>query len=96
LIKKNTVIAHRSNLIRVVEEKDVEKMTKPYQEMGKLFIRKQGFFSEEAKKFSGPEYFSLPLRMFLQIIFCTIGRIRFKKVAKQWGARVPLNHQPWK
>lgn len=81
--------------IRVAKEKDVEKMTKPYQEMGKVFVRKQGFFSEETKKFSGPEYFSLPLRMFLQVIFCTIGRTSFKKVAKQWGAKVPLNYRPW-
>lgn len=81
--------------IRFSGKEEVEKMTAAYQEMGKVFVKENGFFSEEARSFSGPEYFSLPIRILLQILFKTVGKKRFVKVAKEWGCRVPIDYQPW-
>ena len=46
--------------IRIVDEKTQAQLTKPYQAMGRLFAEGEGFFREEAKKFTGPEYFRFP------------------------------------
>ena len=36
--------------------------------MGELFAKGDGFFREEAKKFTDPEYFSLPVRWMMQFV----------------------------
>ena len=81
--------------IRVVKEEEVKKLTGPYKEMGKTFASGNGFFSEAVKKFAGPEYFSLPIRLMLQLMFKTIAKKRFAEAAREFGCNVPLDYKPW-
>lgn len=81
--------------IRVLEEEKQEQATKPYQAMGELFAEGDGFFREEAKKFTGPEYFSLPMRLLMQFVFKTFGKKIFQKVAASWGCHTPLDEKVW-
>ena len=81
--------------IRVVKEEEVKKLTGPYKEMGKTFASGNGFFSEAVRKFAGPEYFSLPIRLMLQLMFKTIAKKRFAEAAREFGCNVPLDYRPW-
>lgn len=81
--------------IRVVSKEDALKITGPYQEMGKSFVENNGFKAEIVKKFAGPDYLPVPMRIMIQIIFKTIARKKFETVSKEWGANVPIDYRPW-
>ena len=52
----------------MLDDEKQKHVTKPYQAMGELFAKGDGFFREEAKKFTDPEYFSLPVRWMMQFV----------------------------
>ena len=79
--------------IRVLDEEKQKQVTKPYQAMGELFAEGDGFFREEAKKFTGPEYLSLPMRLLMQFAFRTFQKKIFQKVAVSWGCNTPLDYK---
>lgn len=81
--------------IRLLEEEKQAQLTKPHQAMGELFAEGDGFFREEAKKFTGPEYFSLPMRLIIGLIQKTLAKKMFKKMAVSWGCSVPLDEKVW-
>lgn len=81
--------------IRIVDEEKQKQATKPYQAMGALFAEGDGFFREEAKKFTGLEYFSLPMRLMMQFIFKTFAKKMFQKAAAAWGCNTPLDEKVW-
>jgi hypothetical protein len=81
--------------IRLLDEEKQVQITKPYQAMGELFAEGDGFFCEEAKKFTGPEYFSLPMRLLIGSIHKTLGKKMFQKAAASWGCTVPLDETVW-
>ena len=54
--------------IRMLDDEKQNHVTKPYHAMGELFAKGDGFFREEAKKFTDPEYFSLPVRWMMQFV----------------------------
>lgn len=81
--------------IRILDEEKQAQATKPYQAMGKLFAEGDGFFREEAKKFTGPEYFSLPMRLMIGLIQKTLAKKVFQKVAASWGCSLPLDEKVW-
>ncbi len=81
--------------IRFIDAKKQAQITKPYQAMGELFAEGDGFFREEAKKFTGPEYFSLPMRLMIGLIRKTIAKKMFQKVAASLGCTVPLDEKVW-
>lgn len=81
--------------IRILDEKKQEQVTGPYQAMGALFAEGDGFFREEAKKFTGPEYFSLPMRLMMQFVFKTFAKKMFQKAAASWGCNTPLDEKVW-
>ena len=81
--------------IRVVKEEDVIKLTGPYQEMGKAFVNENGFREETVKRFAGPEYFSFPMRVTLQIMFKTVAKKRYAAAASEWGCKKPIEYKPW-
>lgn len=81
--------------IRFVDEKKQIQATKPYQAMGELFVEGDGFFREEAKKFTGPEYFTLPMRLMVDLIHKTLAKKMLKKVAASLGCSVPLDKKVW-
>lgn len=81
--------------IRILDEEKQVQVTKPYQAMGELFAEGGGFFREEAKKFTGPEYFSLPMRLMIGLIHKTLAKKIFQKAAASWGCNVPLDEKVW-
>lgn len=81
--------------IRLLDEKKQAQITRPYQAMGKLFAEGDGFFREEAKKFTGPEYFSLPMRLLIGSIQKTLAKKMMQKAAASWGCTVPLDEKVW-
>lgn len=81
--------------IRVLDEEKQAQATKPYQAMGELFAEGDGFFCKEAKKFTGPEYFSFPMRLIMGLIQKTLAKKIFQKVAASWGCTVPLDEKVW-
>lgn len=81
--------------IRVLDEDKQDQVTKPYQAMGQLFAEGDGFFREEAKKFTGPEYFSLPMRLMMRFVFKTFAKKMFQKAAASWGCNTPLDEKVW-
>ncbi|MEY8382707.1 hypothetical protein AALG83_06005 [Christensenellaceae bacterium 44-20] len=81
--------------IRIIGEAQQAQATKPYQAMGKLFAEGDGFFRKEAKKFTGPEYLPLPVRLLMGLIFKTLMKKMFQKAAASWGCSVPLDEKVW-
>lgn len=81
--------------IRVVNDEDKNKLTGPYKEMGKAFVNENGFKEDTVKKFAGPEYFSFPMRVMLQIIFKTMAKKKYSEVANEWGCNKPIDYRPW-
>ena len=81
--------------IRILGEEKQAQVTKPYQAMGRLFAEGDGFFREEAKKFTGPEYFPLPARLIMGLIHKTLARKMMRKAAESWGCSVPLDKKVW-
>lgn len=81
--------------IRILDEEKQAQVTRPYQAMGELFAEGDGFFREEAKKFTGPEYFPFPIRLMMGLIFKTLGKKIFQKAAASLGCRVPLDERVW-
>ena len=81
--------------IRFVSGTKQAQITKPYQAMGELFAEGDGFFREEAKKFTGPESFSLPMRWIIGLIQKTLAKKMFQKTAAALGCSVPLDKKVW-
>lgn len=81
--------------IRILDEEKQAQVTRPYQAMGELFAEGDGFFCEEAKKFTGPEYFPFPIRLMMGLIFKTLGKKIFQKAAASLGCSVPLDERVW-
>ncbi len=81
--------------IRILDAEKQAQTTRPYQAMGKLFAEGDGFLCEEAKKFTGPEYFSLPMRLMIGLIHKTIAKKMLQKVAASLGCRTPLDEKVW-
>ena len=81
--------------IRIGKREDVIKLTGPYKEMGKVFVKEHGFTGETAHKFAGPEYFPFSMRMMLQVMFKTVANKKFAEVAKEWGCKDPIDYKPW-
>ncbi|MBP5262165.1 MAG: NAD(P)H-dependent oxidoreductase [Clostridiales bacterium] len=79
---------------RFMPPEQSEKPLSAYDDMGASYIRNKGFDSDEARKFSGPEYFSAPFRVFLSIMFATAARFGFKMIAKGLGCTRPINDRP--
>lgn len=81
--------------IRFLDKEKQEQITKPYQAMGALFAEGDGFFREEAKRFTGPEYLPLPMRLIMQFVFKTFAKKMFQKAAASWGCNMPLDEKIW-
>ena len=81
--------------IRILDEEKQAQVTRPYQAMGELFAEGDGFFREEAKKFTGPEYFPFPIRLMMGLIFKTLGKKIFQMAAASLGCSVPLDERVW-
>ena len=81
--------------IRLVSRQDQEKITAPYEEMGRIYGRDGAFTDEACRAFTGPEVFPLPVRILVGLIFKTVAKRMFKKKAKEWGCTRPLTDRPY-
>lgn len=81
--------------IRILDKEKQAQATKPYQAMGRLFAEGDGFFREEAKKFTGPEYFPLPMRLLIGLIQKTLAKKMFQAAAASLGCSTPLDAKIW-
>ena len=81
--------------IRILDEEKQAQATKPYQAMGRLFAEGEGFFREEAKKFTGPEYFPLPMRLLIGLIQKTLAKKMLQEAAASLGCSTPLDAKIW-
>ena len=81
--------------IRILDKEKQAQATKPYQAMGRLFAEGEGFFREEAKKFTGPEYFPLPMRLLIGLIQKTLAKKMLQKAAESLGCSTPLDAKIW-
>lgn len=81
--------------IRILDEEKQVQATKLYQAMGRLFAEGEGFFREEAKKFTGPEYFPLPMRLLIGLIQKTLAKKMLQKAAASLGCSTPLDAKIW-
>ena len=82
--------------IRFSEGKELDKLTDPYRKMGQIFGQDGNFFASACRKFTGMEVFPLPLKMLLTIMFKTVQRWSFEKIALKWGCSKPLDYQAYK
>ena len=65
--------------IRLFEGEQRDKITAPYQEMGRIYGRDGAFTDEACKKFTGPEIFPLPVRLLVGLVFKTFAKKMFQK-----------------
>jgi len=63
--------------------------------LGTLPVKDNGFSREVAKKFAGPDYYPLPLRILLGIMFKTTFVKKMEGVASSLDCTKPLNYRPW-
>ena len=81
--------------IRFFESEQRDKITEPYAEIGREYAINGDFNSDKCKAFTGPEVLPAPMRIILKVVFRTIGRTMFDKIAKNWGCTKPLDYRPY-
>lgn len=64
-------------------------------DINRLGCRDNRFDNDEARAFTGPEYFSLPQRMMVGFAFKTFVKKIFNDAAKKWGCTTPLDATPY-
>lgn len=89
-----TLIKGDNFAISFLPEETAVKMTKPYEEMGKLFAQKGSFAKEKVTQFAAPEYFSAPMRVFLQAI-TPVQNLMLRRIAKSIGCKEKLDAKPY-
>ena len=81
--------------IRFAEGEEVEKLTEPYKEIGKIFGEEGDFFNSKCVSFTGPEILPWLLRVYIGIYFKTGAKKNFEHMAKSWGCEKPIEYKPW-
>ena len=72
-----------------------DKVTGPYREMGREYAAGAGFDSAKCKAFTGHEILPVHMRLMLRVVFRTIGRVMFARIARGWGCTKPLDYRPY-
>ena len=81
--------------IRFFEGGQRDRVTGPYVEMGREYAANAGFDTEKCRAFTGYEILPVPMRLILGVVFKTIGRTMFAKIAQSWGCKKPLDYRPY-
>ena len=81
--------------IRFFDEKQRNRVTGPYKEMGREYAAKGDFRSEACRKFTGPEVFPAPVRFLVGMIFMTLAKKGFNQMAAGLGCDKPLDYKPY-
>ena len=92
---KGCLVKGNNFSIRFLEDKDKEKITLPYKEMGREFAANGDFNSEKCRKFTGPEIFPGYVRLLVGLLFKSAGKKGFGKMAAGIGCTKPLDYRPY-
>ncbi|SKB45235.1 Multimeric flavodoxin WrbA [Lachnospiraceae bacterium] len=90
-----TLVKGDNFYIRFADERERERRTGIYKEMGAVFSRDGDFFSDDCIKFTGPEVFSLPIRLMLGLMFKTLAKGLAEKTAAGLGCTKPIDCKPY-
>ena len=82
--------------IRFFEGDKRERVTVPYAAMGREYAASGDFSSEECRKFTGPEVFPVHIRLLIGIMFKTVAKKMFNRIAADWGCKEPLCYRPYR
>ncbi|MBO4474929.1 MAG: hypothetical protein J5750_08495 [Clostridiales bacterium] len=77
------------------DESQRERVTTPYQNMGRIYGRDGVLTDEECRKFTGPEQFPAYIRVLVGVLFKTVVKKGFMKMAADWGCDRPLDDRPY-
>ena len=81
--------------IRFFEGEQRDRVTCPYTEMGREYAANAGFDTDKCRAFTGFEVMPAYLRLILRVVFRTVVRVMFKKIAGGWGCTKPLDYRPY-
>ncbi|MCR5502741.1 MAG: NAD(P)H-dependent oxidoreductase [Lachnospiraceae bacterium] len=90
-----TLVKGDNFAIRFFEGAQRDKVTGPYTAMGREFASAGSFETEACRKFTGPEIFSAPMRLMIGLVFKTVSKKMFTKIAESWGCTKPLDYRPY-
>ena len=90
-----TLIRGNNFSIRFFDEKQREKSTEPYTEMGREFAKNGDFRSEKCRQFAGAEVFPGYIRGMIQFLQMTIGKYAIDKTARAFGCTKPVTWRPY-
>ena len=93
---KGTLVKGDNFSIRFSDDKMKNKVTDPYTQMGREFAANEDFNSEVCRKFTGPEIFPAHIRFILGLVFNTLAKKGFKKIAASIGCEQPLDYKPYR
>lgn len=77
--------------IRILKDKERDRILKPYAKMGRLYGTNGNFLTPEAAKFVGQETFPWLVRKLIMIVFWSFSKKIFLRAAKDWGCTRPLD-----
>ena len=90
-----TLVKGDNFMIRFFEGEWRDKVTGPYQDMGREFAANGNFNSEACKKFTGHEKFPLPVRIYVGHILKTQASKGFEQIAAMLDCDKPLDYNPY-
>lgn len=84
-----------SFMLRLFSDKEVEKMTKSYIEMGRSYAWNGDFLTPAARKFTGTERYPWLIRQLSALVLKLIVNRKFEQFATNWGCYRPLDDKPY-
>lgn len=84
-----------SFMLRLFSNKEVEKMTKSYIEMGRSYAWNGDFLTPAARKFTGTERYPWLIRQLSALVMKLIVNRKFEQFATNWGCYRPLDDKPY-
>ncbi len=92
---KGTLVKGDNFSIRFMDGEMRDKITGKYTQMGREFAKNGDFTSDACKKFTGPEIFPAPVRGIVGLVFKSVAKKGFIKIAQTWGCTKPLDDKPY-
>lgn len=84
-----------SFMLRLFSDKEAEKMTKSYIEMGRSYAWNGDFLTPAARKFTGTERYPWLIRQLSALVLKLIVNRKFEQFATNWGCYRPLDDKPY-
>lgn len=82
-----------SFMLRLLGDNEVEKMTKPYIDMGRSFAWNGDFLTPATPKFTGTERYPWLVRQICSLFLKFLVNRKFEQFARQWGCDTRLDRR---